>query len=472
MVSSAIDDEPDDVRVLHKMMESGTSIPDEAARKHIKAAYDAVFVASTDKLMLKPGWERKIKALLVAVLQSVEKPSPQEAAIVEESAELVATLARNNAELVRHSTVLHGLIAGLLHYKYYNWGKRGDDLQHEAIANLHVLLSLQCLGATSSMYQFAVGVVAILRAQVLLIEKERKGPLKEDDAEAAFKAGVAAAVGKSGSLHLEAVADPLDMSDEDVSVEPTGMHITAIDINRRAHPVVSIGGTDYVVSCLTVDASELERYKPAKPSDKSAWMAVEATYAPGSGAAPAAVDRLSAEQMVVAAFGAADFKEVLEGGAHEDAEPAGPGVSIYGARFAGSRRGPFDGEGASSRRKRIRGARTGPSSTEEDDLESKGFMYVSDTMKQRWRLAARETDLMLRLAKLAFLAAPVNGTTLQTLVRSNDVFPFGFLLFRPYMTYLMGSGILTVRAAARRAARASLTPPLNPEGQAALALEP
>lgn len=454
--------EGSDVQTLHKMLESGDAIPDEAARKNIMAAYDAVFVASTDKMMLRPGWERKVKALLVAVLQSVEKPSPQEAAIVEESAELVATLARNNAELVRHSPVLHALIAALLHYKYANWGKRDDDLKHEAIANLHVLLSLQCLGATSSMYQFAVGVAAIMRAQRTLLDKEAKGPLKEEDAESAFKASVAAAVGKSGSLSLDAVSDPTDLSGEDASVEPAGVHITAIDINRRAHPVVTIGSSNYVVSCLTVNASELERYKPAKVGDKSAWTAVEATYSPGSGAAPAAVDRLSAEQMVVASFGAAEYKETLEGGAHEDAEPAGPGVSIYGARFAGSRRGPFDGEGAGSRRKRIRGARTGPSSTEEDDLESKGFMYVSDTMKQRWRLAARETDLMLRLAKLAFLASPVNGTTLQTLVRSNDVFPFGFLLFRPYMTYLMGSGILTVRAAAP-ALRAFATPPLNPK---------
>ena len=70
---------------------------------------------------------------------------------------------------------------------------------------------------------------------------------------------------------------------------------------------------------------------------------------------------------------------------------------------------------------------------------------LSNTLRDRWRDVARaEPDTLRRVLKLAFLGQPVNAATFGRIVASDDVFPFGFLLLRPYMTYSMASAILTV----------------------------
>ena len=77
--------------------------------------------------------------------------------------------------------------------------------------------------------------------------------------------------------------------------------------------------------------------------------------------------------------------------------------------------------------------------------ESPGLLYVSSAFKGRFReVAIAETDLLRRVAKLAFLGQPATRATLSRIVASDDIFPFGFLLLRPYMTYAMASAILTV----------------------------
>ena len=70
---------------------------------------------------------------------------------------------------------------------------------------------------------------------------------------------------------------------------------------------------------------------------------------------------------------------------------------------------------------------------------------ASDSFRERFHdVSSSETDLLRRVAKLAFLGQPVTLNTFTRIVASDDVFPFGFLLLRPYMTYAMASAILTV----------------------------
>lgn len=52
-----------------------------------------------------------------------------------------------------------------------------------------------------------------------------------------------------------------------------------------------------------------------------------------------------------------------------------------------------------------------------------------------------------RIASLAFLTVPLTKGALQELIDNNVPFPFGFILFRPQMTYSLGTGILTVAGA-------------------------
>jgi hypothetical protein len=73
----------------------------------------------------------------------------------------------------------------------------------------------------------------------------------------------------------------------------------------------------------------------------------------------------------------------------------------------------------------------------------------SAAFKERWAVISRtETDPLRRAAKLAYLGQPVRMQTLSKSITSDAVFPFGFVLLRPYMTYAMASAILTVAGAA------------------------
>ena len=70
---------------------------------------------------------------------------------------------------------------------------------------------------------------------------------------------------------------------------------------------------------------------------------------------------------------------------------------------------------------------------------------LSDVLRDRWHdLVGTDVDVVRRAVKLAFLGQPVNANTFGRIIASDDVFPFGFLLLRPYMTYSMASAILTV----------------------------
>ena len=70
---------------------------------------------------------------------------------------------------------------------------------------------------------------------------------------------------------------------------------------------------------------------------------------------------------------------------------------------------------------------------------------LSRSFQERYRLVARaETDMLRRCLKLCFLGLPVTYGTFARIIGNDDVFPFGFLLLRPYITYSMASAILTV----------------------------
>ena len=72
----------------------------------------------------------------------------------------------------------------------------------------------------------------------------------------------------------------------------------------------------------------------------------------------------------------------------------------------------------------------------------------TDSFRERFhRIESEDTDTLRRLAKLVFLGQPAVRKTFDTIIAHDDVFPFGFLIMRPYMTYQMASAILTVAGA-------------------------
>lgn len=70
--------------------------------------------------------------------------------------------------------------------------------------------------------------------------------------------------------------------------------------------------------------------------------------------------------------------------------------------------------------------------------------FSESFIKRIHDMFAEETDPIRRALKLAFLGQPVTQAVFSNILARDDVFPFGFLLFRPYMTYAMASAILTV----------------------------
>jgi hypothetical protein len=63
---------------------------------------------------------------------------------------------------------------------------------------------------------------------------------------------------------------------------------------------------------------------------------------------------------------------------------------------------------------------------------------------EAYNSAEMSVDVVHRIVAQVFLATPITLGTLKGMLRGNVPFPFGFVLFRPYMTYRMGSGILAV----------------------------
>ena len=72
----------------------------------------------------------------------------------------------------------------------------------------------------------------------------------------------------------------------------------------------------------------------------------------------------------------------------------------------------------------------------------------SSTFKERYNFyssqSASATELH-RIVSQAYLGLPLTEGNLKKIIYTDLPFPFGFVCFRPYMTYRMGSGILAVK---------------------------
>ena len=199
------------------------------------------------------------------------------------------------------------------------------------------------------------------------------------------------------------------------------------------------GEVEYVVTSLVVSQDEISKYKRSG-NNTSPWEVASWDFTPGSTGAPPA-------RGAPAYFGAVTFgTHIGTCGEDDDSDH-----DEYRGPFEGSR--AFFGAAVGFGRQREEGGpplpkakrpRRNRATKGAPGKSSYSFIDVSDTLERRWKEAAKDLNAATRLAKLAFLLSPVNGNVLQEIIRSNDVFPFGFLLMRPYMTYLMGTGILTV----------------------------
>jgi hypothetical protein len=68
---------------------------------------------------------------------------------------------------------------------------------------------------------------------------------------------------------------------------------------------------------------------------------------------------------------------------------------------------------------------------------------MSDNFADRYDYVLADSDPITRAAKLAFLASPIYRGVLENMIEKDIVFPFGFLLFRPFITHNMATAILT-----------------------------
>jgi len=72
------------------------------------------------------------------------------------------------------------------------------------------------------------------------------------------------------------------------------------------------------------------------------------------------------------------------------------------------------------------------------------FVSFSNTMEGRFEGLNGEPEVAMRVAMQAMLGARVCGATLKRWIDKDCVFPFGVVVFKPYMMYEMGTAVLTV----------------------------
>jgi hypothetical protein len=72
---------------------------------------------------------------------------------------------------------------------------------------------------------------------------------------------------------------------------------------------------------------------------------------------------------------------------------------------------------------------------------------ASDNFVERYDHVVNESDPVVRAALLAFLLCPIYRGVLENLIEKDIVFPFAFLLFRPFIVHNMATAILTKKGA-------------------------
>jgi hypothetical protein len=125
---------------------------------------------------------------------------------------------------------------------------------------------------------------------------------------------------------------------------------------------------------------------------------------------------------------------------YEGAPQQGRYASAYGRRV-----GPIDeyGRPLTDSQEQARLARRHREMAAEQSLDGD----MSDNFAERYDYVLADSDPITRAAKLAFLASPIYRGMLENMIEKDIVFPFGFLLYRPFITHNMATAILTKKGA-------------------------
>ena len=125
---------------------------------------------------------------------------------------------------------------------------------------------------------------------------------------------------------------------------------------------------------------------------------------------------------------------------YEGAPQQGRYASAYGRRV-----GPIDeyGRPLTDSQEQERLARRHREMAAEHSLDGD----MSDNFAERYDYVLADSDPITRAAKLVFLASPIYRGLLENLLEKDIVFPFGFLLYRPFITHNMATAILTKKGA-------------------------
>lgn len=457
----------------------------------------------TERLKDEPRDTSTLRYALRSILTLASKASVEEERYVNQSVERVKALVRRVPALFAYKDcfLLKALVKSL--YDYRHTPRNGEDL--DRIVNLHQLLSDDCATSAQTPYHALVAVLAIYNLSVnskkedeptdgdVIVTKFRRACVAVADVLGTLAAEMAAAAAnndaKDRAVNKASNSLKLPVDDSTAATPLSGLPVPsppantetvkknlfpqadgvaavekelAIDTNNPGRALMRFdagSGKTVVQTHLTIHWETLEK-NTLKQDDKTAFSVI---YFGGAAKTASSSDRSTPGPMIK--YGAAHAWH-----ASKSAGPAAPAYGAGGGPAGTARFGAYfsaDTDEQAKRRKRederyarLRRGNFAPSEEQARRDESPGtweaggwvkgpdgavhsFLEISETLAGRWtELRQREGRLGLAV-KMAFLLAPVNGLSLRALIRKNDVFPFGFLLFRPGMTYLMGSGILT-----------------------------
>jgi hypothetical protein len=409
------------------------------------------------------GSKKSLRAVLESLLKLEMEATIEEMGFINTSVERVKKMVRLFPQLFKE--ILPWLLKSI--YAYRANSAMGDEL--DRIVNLHHLLSDDCASSAATPYHALVSVLAIFQ---LATQKPGGDPKDQNDAEFVVSQFIKAAKfcdEKLKALRFGGLIEAhVDMLKADPLEKGSGEALWK-SMSVPNNPAASTEGAfhesddpNIVTKTIKLDATHRERALirfvdngksvvqthlslcSAPPSDattKKVWSAVHVHK-------DRSIETVTGWKSAVAApvlFGSASHgwaasRHGSRMGGDMDEEATMGTAARFGAHFSM----------APERAKRLRAA-NGWTSAEDGGRRNEalgkkgeeGFLEISDTLEGRWRELRRRDGLLTQAVKLAFLLAPVNGLSLRALLRKNDVFPFGFVLFRPAMTYLMGSGILT-----------------------------
>jgi hypothetical protein len=340
-------------------------------------------------------------------------------------------------DFCRSTGVLCQLLKVIILYKSTENVLDPDD---EVLLNSHLLLGETCLGSAINAYQFAVGASAIIQLLLHAVDSKTYLPALDGNEslsiENAFLRKVQDLGNSPGLRLLSALRSPEGRPEQAVPLdtEPNakGLRYITFDANRLSHPTLVIDNDTYVRSCLTMRDNVYASFKKCTDqSQQDFWACVTLDFPSGPGE--------NADNDVPSDGRAAFFG-------------AGPrtGGRYLGTLLGGPRRRAEDEDTGAGVRSRARLARSRQEYEGEKDPEDLSGLWdnSSPTMCRRLGKLRSEPEHLTRIVRACLLGTHIKYRVFLNIIRQNDVFPFGFLLLRPRMTYMMGTGILTVAGAA------------------------